>query len=115
MKTRIKFGRTGRRIPKWINVEGPLGLIKCPCVDMPHLPDCTSAIKANTREPSPCGRSYPMVLLILALLFVLTLLRMWSILPHKARRLPLKSSKPTRSLAAFLGSGKWTIYSKQPI
>ncbi len=48
-----------------------------------------------------------MVLLILTLLVVLILLRMWSILPHKARRAPLKSSKPTRSLAAFLGSGKW--------
>ena len=75
---------------------------------MQHLPNCTSAMKAITREPSPYLRSYPMVLLILVLLFVLTLLRMWSILPHKARRAPLRSSKPTRSLAAFLGSGKWT-------
>ena len=73
---------------------------------MQHL-NCTPAIKPNTREPSPCSRSHPMVLLILALLIVLTLLRVWSILPHQVRRGPLRSSKPTRSLAAFLGSGKW--------
>jgi len=49
-----------------------------------------------------------MVLLILASLIVITLLRIWSILPHKGRGPSLTSPKRTRSLAAFLGSGGHT-------